>query len=1452
MKGSIVLEGITKLVKGKTFALPLLFLLLLSLGVLASNTNIGKSSLDTSHQYTGEYKIVKQSGNESFYDDQINKSFVLELQNVTDVFTNVTNKKNVSVTQYNICFVADFDEKEFNVTVIDEKDKDKKEKIETQTYSVPSSFKTYKNKDYTKEDKTLSKELKKLERDRDAVSDFLMRNDFETGDTQQFCTVLDPRTDFHFRFGDASIELEQETLLTTDVYLENVTAEPKYTHLNISKDEVVVFMPFDQDNTTHTYDYTKYNNDGSVAGAQLSPEGHTSQAFYFDGTNDYIDMVNSKSNNITDTMTMSAWVQVNNTKVDGNHNQYVLDKQNKYGILVEANEAVSMVLNGAVVGTTTETISLDAWHHIGATYNKSLASNQGKVFIDGVNVQNFTSTASVGTTTFPLRIGCYSNSDGACSIAWGFNGFIDEVIVMNTSIRVSEMMELYQQQHSLFINSGRQTFKSFPLNLTDENVLNITVEGYERFNGTNISLEVGDWNYTDGYDDTDTDLLLSLHFDNRTDLDETNTFFIDSGPYKNNGSSIGFDNDEGVDARYHKGISLDGTNDYINFGDLSAMEGIPHLTMSLWMYSRDLTTNYQGVFLKRNIASGLSSIEILHGGSGTGSADDLFMRVNSGSDAYGYSTSNILKLNTWQHVVMVYDGTLTGNNRVVGYVDGVSLPLTYIGTSPTTTPSGTGSVHVGNVSGIYKNGIIDEIKLYNRSLSAEEVKSLYVGNSLNFTYNNLTSLTNTTGDDNISFNEFTVRNSSTEFQLRFNLTSNANNSYSPTLGDANITLGFEFVPPPPVLGGAGENVTSEPIYHHLNLTDNNVILYMPFDSDNASNTYDYSLNNADGTLTGGLEKDQDGIIGSSYNFDGINDVIDIGEINWDPDDHNYTISFWYNGTEAGVGGTIRMPIFSYDDGASIVASLSMDSGKIVYPHYNGSWNYNCETGETINDGVWHHVVYSHEQPATGNFYIDGVLNETCNDEILYVPNDLFRINRIMYGQHSVTDYYTEGKLDSVSIFNRTLNPTEVDQLYNSTFSLFPKSGEMFYKSNPINVTTEDRINYTIQTQSVENNTNAKIVHNWWNYTKGYNDTDTDLVLSMHFDNRTSLGENNTLFIDSTAQKNNATSTGFEEDEGRINEGRYHGSLKFDGIDDVIQTVNNISIVGSNAFSASLWFKPESSTGRQTLFCWGTGTTANQFCPEYNGAVGNPNNIYVVGFNKDFYTTETVPINEWHHLVITTDGTTDNAQIYYNGVATSITVANSGSFNLVDSQLSIGRDEVNNRQPFNGSIDEVRFYNKTLSAEEVEEEYLLGSLLYDVGEIQDMNFSDANNNYSINNFPLDASTQEHYPRIILESNNEQSYSPTMPVNEPTSIFFAGGGAPPADPCDYVSGNWLITTACKLSTFIGVCPNFIHVENGGILNVTSTGGYNTTQLKVNETATYRQDEGANVKIFGVGLC
>lgn len=150
---------------------------------------------------------------------------------------------------------------------------------------------------------------------------------------------------------------------------------------------------------------------------------------------------------------------------------------------------------------------------------------------------------------------------------------------------------------------------------------------------------------------------------------------------------------------------------------------------------------------------------------------------------------------------------------------------------------------------------------------------------------------------------------------------------------------------------------------------------------------------------------------------------------------NYTVSFWLNMDDTSGGFTPARAIwFTYeaDSEPEISVRCSATNNMIWFRGVGGGYQWNFNNID-IPNGVWKHYVLAKTSDAPGNakLYINGVLNITDTSVALlsFVARNFIGDNNdaLWAPDYDVTGNFT---IDEIGIFNKTLNQTEVTQLYN--------------------------------------------------------------------------------------------------------------------------------------------------------------------------------------------------------------------------------------------------------------------------------------------------------------------------------------------------------------------------------------------------------------------------------------
>lgn len=158
-----------------------------------------------------------------------------------------------------------------------------------------------------------------------------------------------------------------------------------------------------------------------------------------------------------------------------------------------------------------------------------------------------------------------------------------------------------------------------------------------------------------------------------------------------------------------RGLDFDGVNDAIDVG-MSDLADYSALTISAFVYMTAKTID------RVIVSQGAANNFALRYDVGT---DEWYFQGHDGGYQYAKHHADV-NLNTWTHIVGTYDGTTL---RV--YADGV------VGSTTDTlgTPSANiGSTHIGNNLPTGNRewvGLIDEVCIFNTTLSAAQIKFLY-------------------------------------------------------------------------------------------------------------------------------------------------------------------------------------------------------------------------------------------------------------------------------------------------------------------------------------------------------------------------------------------------------------------------------------------------------------------------------------------------------------------------------------------------------------------------------------------------------------------------------------------------------------------------------------------------------------------------------------------------------
>ncbi|MCF8240495.1 MAG: T9SS type A sorting domain-containing protein [Melioribacteraceae bacterium] len=166
-------------------------------------------------------------------------------------------------------------------------------------------------------------------------------------------------------------------------------------------------------------------------------------------------------------------------------------------------------------------------------------------------------------------------------------------------------------------------------------------------------------------------------------------------------------------------------------------------------------------------------------------------------------------------------------------------------------------------------------------------------------------------------------------------------------------------------------------------------------------------------------------------------------------------------------------------------------------------------------------------------------------------------------------------------------------------------------------------------------------------------------------------------------------------------GAFYGpkrALQFDGTDDHVNCGNDNSLDLTSALSIEAWVKPVSGSSIKTIVSKKASGAGNPGYSFYINSFETTDQKLVFETQNAILKTDNAVITwgEWHHVAVTTDGTT--TKIYVNGKEEPST----GSVNLssTSENCTIGSFPDGNTYNLSGAIDEVRIWSDVRTGDEI--------------------------------------------------------------------------------------------------------------------------------------------------------
>ena len=462
--------------------------------------------------------------------------------------------------------------------------------------------------------------------------------------------------------------------------------------------------------------------------------------------------------------------------------------------------------------------------------------------------------------------------------------------------------------------------------------------------------------------------------------------------------------------------------------------------------------------------------------------------------------------------------------------------------------------------------------------------------------------------------------------------------------------------------------------------DPSLVGWWRFDDGAGPTVVDSSGNGYDGTLVNGPVWDSSGgKIGGGLLFDGTNDYVDLGA----PAKINnvsgaFTISSWIKPAGPGSGAIFSNARNCCGTYNGVTLGQYGGTQKFTLILYNGSSYADLFTNTSIVPGVWQHVVGVYDGSQTSAIYVNGVFD--ISRTVTFGPGAPATFNSFIGKLGSGGAWPYPGDIDDVRFYNRALSPAEIKALYECS----AKEAVLYYEPDSRAMTYcngQQRVMASPKQPLLSDDVTGGLV-GWWK-----------------------LDEASGTLKDSSGNGSDGTQSGgvtYQPTGGVID-----GAIGFDGVDDHILAPDNAKLRLTSGATLSAWVYMQDDSTFATLI------SKLHFVPSpgpgYEMLIDSASRrLRALFLTKDVYVefatnTHHVPLNTWTHVAVTYDG--KNGYAYIDGQQEML--YNSATTNPLlpgTDNLALGFREAGNQNYLNGRLDDVRIYNRALSATEIQTIY----------------------------------------------------------------------------------------------------------------------------------------------------
>lgn len=820
------------------------------------------------------------------------------------------------------------------------------------------------------------------------------------------------------------------------------------------------------------------------------------------------------------------------------------------------------------------------------------------------------------------------------------------------------------------------------------------------------------------------------------------------------------------DGQVEGAVYLDGDNEYFFAGDSLSLNNID-FSVSFW---------------EKKVSTGNTRHIVGHGFNSASKGLHLGYR-NSNRMTFAfysndYDTDGTYTTSEWRHWTFTYDRS--SGNRIM-YLNGEFLKSNVTGTpyNPTNNPLYLGAnFNAGSVH----EGYMDDIRIYNKVLTPDEISEIYQLPSYTFA----PVLGSATAQDT---NNTTGIGVGDNLILKFSEATNEPDMGTKTLVDRYIywydkSLGTDYTGSwsdnqtlvITVVNATGADIdigdrikirevsgfsavndsslwvhgqtTIDGLFTWFTFTDN-LVAHYTFDNPDSKFIYD-SAGNSHLSIQGNGSYYPDGVFGRGLHFDGDLTAITTGV---NVSEQSSTTMLWEKRNST-VGTTQTQIQVGSEGSNSKRYRLRYDTANKYHMDLYGA---DRSTGQTYTSSEWRHWAYSYDHILrTQRLYLNGnlILSESSDS------NDFSGDTTLYLGSSSSSSDPNYGSMDEVRIYNRVLSQAEIQQVYhNVTAPTLEPVLARVYAADPEfdndGLSNGDNLmlyfSYATNTPDVATKVDLDEIIDFDGYSLGDNYTglwSDNQTLAIRVVDATNgnlmIGGNLGILESGNLQSIHGSSSNVSTSEipilgtwGRVaaanliaywplnetsglvandsisgnhasldsgmDDGNWVSGYKGNGVrldgdnDELTIAGGNFNFV-DQSFAFSVWEKRANSGTDDYIFSQGTNSASNGLHLGYRS-----DGRYTLAFwGNDLNTSLTFTEGMWRHWVMSYDESTQSQDLYLNGELLSQRTA-SANFQGTGT-LYIGSRFNTGSTHYEGILDEIKIYDRALTAEEVAQLY----------------------------------------------------------------------------------------------------------------------------------------------------